>query len=273
LAKRWGIRIVTTDTGGWWQSSRSLSALPHRIFERTLMRYSDIILAFTRQPDQLYPDKRIRRRVRSLTHPGFRNVYPPGPARAEAYAQLGLSQQAGYIYLCFATHHSERELLSLVDAFAVLQKNSHHVTLLLVGTSHDTQHTLLQRVARNKGIFRFPQEPNPHDISVYMSATDAIVLPHFAQQTSGMLETAMLALSFERRIVVPDLPRFRGMLPPRATAIYNPTNRSSLAEAMQAVQSSEFQLKAKDKKTLEAESSWNAYAQRLIEIYKQILTH
>ncbi len=271
LAKRWGIRIVTTDTGGWWQSTRSLSTLPHRVFERTLMRYSDIILAFTRQPDQLYPDKRVRRRVRSLTHPGFRNVYPPVVARTEAYAQLGLSQQTRYVYLCFATQHSERELLSLIDAFTMLQKNSQRVALLLVGTSHDTQHTLKQRVVHNKAIFCFPKEPNPHDISLYMSATDAIVLPHFAQQTAGMLETAMLALSFERRIVVPDLPRFRGMLPPRATAIYNPANRSSLIQAMQEAQSSEFQLKAKDRKTLEAESSWNAYAQRLIEIYKQVL--
>ena len=273
LAKRWGIRIVTTDTGGWWQSTRSLSALPHRVFERTLMRYSDIILAFTRQPDQLYPDKRIRRRVRSLTHPGFRNVYPPVPARTEAYTQLGLSQRAGYVYLCFVSHHSEREVLSLIDAFEVLQKNPQWITLLLVGTSHDTQRTLLQRIANNKAIFPFPQEPNPHDISLYMGACDAVVLPHFAQQTAGMLETAMLALSFERRIVVPDLPRFRGMLPPRATAVYNPTNRSSLVAAMQEVQSSEFRLKPKDKKTLEAESSWNAYAQRLVEIYKQAMSH
>ena len=271
LAKRWGIRIVTTDTGGWWQSTRNLSALPRRIFERTLMRHSDIILAFTRQPDQLYPDKRIRRRVRSLTHPGFRNVYPPIPARSSAYAQLGLSQQTRYVYLCLATQHSERELLALVDAFEMLQKNSQRVTLLLVGTSHDTQHIFKQRVAKNKAICRFSKEPNPQDISLYMSATDAVVLPHLAQQTAGMLETAMLALSFERRIVVPDLPRFRGMLPPRATAVYNPTQRSSLAQAMQDVQSSEFQLKAKDKKTLEAESSWNAYAQRLVEIYKQVL--
>ena len=157
LAKRWGIRIVTTDTGGWWQSTRSLSALPHRVFERTLIRYSDIILAFTRQPDQLYPDKRLRRRVRSLTHPGFRNAYPAPPAQAEAQVQLRLSRQAGYVYLCFVAHHSERELLFLVDSFEALQKNPRWVTLLLVGTSHDTQHTLKRRGAHNKAIFCFPK--------------------------------------------------------------------------------------------------------------------
>ncbi len=271
LAKRWGIKIVTTDTGGWWQSTRGLAALPHRVFERTLLRSSDIILAFTRQPDALYPDKRLRRRVRSLTHPGFRNAYPPAPSATEAQVQLGLFQQAGYAYLCFASQHSERELLALLDAFEVIQKDIKRVTLLLVGTSPDAHKTLQRRIANNRAIFLFAKEPEPSDISIYMGATNAVVLPHSTQHTAGMLETAMLALSFERRIIVPDLPRFRGMLPPRATEVYNPSNRGSLVEAMQKVQSSEFRLKAKDKKTLEAESSWNTYAQRLVEIYKQAL--
>ena len=273
LAKRWGIRIVTSDTGGWWQSVRSLNALPHRVFERTLMRHSDIILAFTRQPDQLYPDKRLRRRVRSFTHPGFRNIYPAAVERNEAYAKLGLPPQECYVYLCFAAQHSERELLALVEAFGELQNTAQKrpVVLLLVGIIHDTHQTLLQRVARNQAIFLFAKEPTQHDMSLYMTISDAVVLPHFAQQTVGTLETAMLALSFERRIIVPDLPRFRGMLPPRATAVYDPTSRSSLVVAMQEVQASEFRLKVKDKQTLEAVSSWNHYAQRLVEIYKQAL--
>ena len=272
LAKRWGIRIVTTDTGGWWQSVRSLNALPHRVFERTLMRQSDVILAFTRQPDQLYPDKKLRRRVRSLTHPGFRNVYPTSPTRAESHTKLGLPQHECYVYLCLIAHHSERELLTLVEAFTEVQKRPRQVVLLLAGALQDTQQALLQRIANNPAIIFRAKELSQQDVSLYMSASDAVVLPHFAQQNAGTLEIAMLALSFERRIVVPDLPRFRGMLPPRATAVYNPTSRTSLVEAMQEVQMSEFHLKLKDKKTLEAESSWNQYAQRLVDIYKQTLS-
>ncbi len=271
LAKRWGVRIVTTDTGGWWQSTRGLAALPRRVFERTLFRYSDIVLAFTRQPDALYPDKRIRRRVRSLMHPGFRNAYPPVLTPTAAQVQLGFYQQAGYVYLCFAAEHSERELLSLLDAFELLQQNPKRITLLLVGRPHNTGKTLQQRIGNNKAIFFFPKEPDKHAISLYMGASDTVVLPHGPYPTAGTLETAMLALSFERRIVVPDLPRFRGMLPPRATEVYNPGERNSLGEAMQKVQQSEFRLKVKDKQTLDAQSSWNVYAQRLVEIYKQAL--
>lgn len=273
LAKRWGIRIVTTDTGGWWQSMAGLHALPYRVFERRLLRQTDVILAFTRQPEQLYPDKRLRRRVRSLTHPGFRDIYPTGPARAAVHAQLGLPARSNYVYLCFSAQHSEREVLLLVDTFNEAQKTSLHTStyLLLVGMPQDKQQTLEQHVVNNKTILLLPQEPHKQDIAQYMSAADAVVLPHYAQHTAGMLEIAMLALSFERRIIVPDLPRFRGMLPPRAIAVYDPTNRNSFVKALQAVQNDEFRLRVKDRKALEATSSWNEYARRLVEIYKQVL--
>lgn len=273
LAKRWGIRIVTSDTGGWWQSVRGLHALPQRVFERTLLRQSDIILAFTRQPDGLYPDKRLRRRMRSLTHPGFRNVYPDPPTRLDAQTRLRLPPRGNYVYLCFATHHSERELLTLLDAFAEVQKRcrQHSVSLLLVGTSHDTYKTLQHRAAGNPAVLVLPHEPTQQDVALYIGATDAVVLPYLAHHSAGMLEIAMLALSFERRIVVPDLPRFRGMLPPRATAVYDPTNRASLVQALQAVQQSEFRLKANDKKLLDAPASWSQYANRLAEVYQQVL--
>jgi glycosyltransferase involved in cell wall biosynthesis len=271
LAKRWGIRIVTTDTGGEWQSTSGKYALQQRIFERRLLRQSDVILAFTRQPDQLYPDKRLRRRVRSLAHPGFRGIFPNPLTRAAAYMQLGLPTQSSYVYLCFASHHSERELLLLVDAFHEVQKASPSPStyLLLVGISQDKQAMLEQHRANNKTILMLPEELE--NTSLAISASDAVVLPHYPQHNAGMLEMAMLALSFERRIVVPDLPRFRGMLPPRATAVYDPTNRDSFIKALLEVQNNEFRLRPKDRESLEATKSWNEYAKRIVEIYKHVL--
>jgi len=142
---------------------------------------------------------------------------------------------------------------------------------LLVGTPQDKQRTIRQRGTSNKTILFFTKEPSQQDISLSMAASDAVVLPHLAQHTAGMLEIAMLALSFERRIVVPNLPRFRGMLPPRAIATYNLSSRASLLQALLEVQNSEFRLKVKDRKALEAKNSWNQYVQRLVEIYKQVL--
>ncbi len=272
LAKRWGLRIVTTDTGGWWQSTSGTHALQQRILERRLLRQSDIILAFTRQPDQLYHDKRLRRRVRSLPHPGFRGIFPNALTRVAVHIQLGLPTQSSYVYLCFAKHHSERELLLLVDAFHEAQKTSpsRNLYLLLVGTPQDRQATLEQHVANNKMILTLPEDSESTSLAI--SACDAVVLPHYSQHNAGMLEIAMLALSFERRIVVPDLPRFRGMLPPRATAVYDPTNRDSFVKALLDVQNNEFRLRVKDREALEATKSWNEYAKRVVEIYKQVLT-
>ena len=71
LARCWGMRIVTTDAGGWWQSTRNLRFLARRTLERNLLYSSDIVLAYTRQPEQLYPDKKLRRHIRCLPHPGY----------------------------------------------------------------------------------------------------------------------------------------------------------------------------------------------------------
>ncbi len=276
LARRWGIRIVTTDAGGWWQSTHSLRSLPHRIFEHNLLRHSDIILAYTRQPDQLYPDRRLRRRVYSFQHPGFRGYYPQTIARDDAQRRLGLPQQANYIYLCLSSNHNEREILHLIDAFKEMhdsqqQEQYFRSHLLLVGSPKDKKEALLQRVALSPDISLFLQEPGQSDMSLYMGATDTVVLPHFAHHTAGVLETAMQALSFERKLIVPDLPRFRGVLPPRASTFYDPSSRTSLVQALYKAQSGEYHLKAKEKKALEAGSGWSQYAQRLVEVYKQTL--
>ncbi len=124
LARRLGIRIVTTDTGGWWQCTRNLRFLSRRMLERKLMQHSDIVLAYTRQPEELYPDKKLRRRVRCLPHPGFRGSFDAPVARSEAHKQLGLPPDSGFVYLCFAHAHTERELLHLMRAFDEVKQRS-----------------------------------------------------------------------------------------------------------------------------------------------------
>src|SRR5579864_3887536 len=46
LAHRWGVRIIITDAGGYWQSAHGLRFLSERVFERQLMQHSDAIMGF-----------------------------------------------------------------------------------------------------------------------------------------------------------------------------------------------------------------------------------
>ena len=156
LAQRLGIRIVTTDAGGWWQSSRGLRHLSHRVFERKLLRRSDMILASTRQPEALYPDKRLRRRVHCLPQAGFRGYYPPPVMRTEARKQLGLDADKGFTFLCLAFMHTEQELLFLIEVFqeATKTKRAALPQLLLVGSPEGNKPAprVLQRAALNPAI-------------------------------------------------------------------------------------------------------------------------
>jgi glycosyltransferase involved in cell wall biosynthesis len=278
LAQLLGIRIVTTDAGGWWQSVPGWRNLARRAFERKLLYCSDVVLAYTRQPDQLYPDKILRRRVRCLAHPGFRGYYPEPYPRHEAHRQLGLPVDSGMVYLCFAQMHTEREILHLIDAFFEAQEHLHASQkvpgapqLLLVAAPRDKKQStqILKRAAINSSIHLFLDAPEDA-LPCYLGAANAIVIPHFSLPSAGILATAMLALSYERLALAPDLPRFRGMLNPQASILYDPSSRASLVHALIVAQSRRYVLTEKGAQALDAMAGWHKYAQRLLEIYKHL---
>ena len=284
LARRWGIRIVMTDGGGWWQSLHGLRALVRRSLERRLLHTSDRVLSSTRQPEQLYPDKKLRRRVRCLPQPGLRGYYTPPLARALAHRQLGLPENTDFVYLCLVHQHTGRELLLLIEAFSSMTANSQQATtpqqpamfvpqLLLVGAIQDSRlrARIIKRAASNPAMHLSMTTPTREEMPLYLGATDAIVLPHEDIPSSGTLETAMLALSYERIIVAPDLPRFRGMLPPRASLLYDPANQESFVQALCQARTHFYHLNEKEATALDATIGWSRYAQRLLKIYKQVL--
>jgi GT2 family glycosyltransferase len=271
LARRLKVRIASTDTGGWWQQTHGLRFISRRSLERKLLYSSDIVLAFTWQPGQLYPDKQLRRHVCCLPHPGFRGYYAPAVLRVQAHEQLGIPKEAGTVYLCFSHEHTEQEVVLLIEAFLELKKETALAPqLLLVGSVADKRVSkrVLKLAALNATIHLSPATSCKENMPLYMGATDVLVLPHFAVQAAGNLGTACLGLSFERVVVAPNLPRFRGTLLPRASILYDPTNWSSLVRALDNAQGWKYHLNEKESAALDAERSWNLCAQRLLEIYQ-----
>ncbi|MDQ6660150.1 MAG: glycosyltransferase [Chloroflexota bacterium] len=283
LAPRWGIRIVTSDVGGWWQSTHHLRSLARRTLEGNLFRLSDSILAATRQPDQLYLDKRLRRRLRCLTPPGFRGYYGEAVNRDQAHRRLGLSADTGFVYLCLATMHTERELIYLLESFieicirekkqATAERRERELQLLIVGFPQGKKMSirLLKLAASHSNIHMYMVSPGKEDMPVYIGAADALVQPHFANVKAGILDTSLLALSYGRVVIAPDLPRFRGMLPPRASVLYEPGKRESFMQAFLKAQKLEYTMNEKEEVALNAESGWEHYAHRLRTIYLHIL--
>lgn len=274
LASRLGIAVVSSDTGGWWQNVLHPRFHHRRAFERKVFGLSRVIISSTRQLTQLYPDQRLRQRVHCLPYPGFCGYAPPLSARKEAYHRLGLPTHLPYVYLCLASQHSERELLQLVDAF--IEMNHSHMApsagLLIAGVPRDRPQStrILQRAALHSTIHCFLTPTQSGELSLYLSATDALVLPYAPLPNAGVLELAMLALSYERVVIAPDLPRFHAMLPPHGSILYAASDRSAFIQALRTAPSYHYQHSEQEKILFDAEHGWAAYAHCLIELYQQL---
>lgn len=129
----------------------------------------------------------------------------------------------------------------------------------------------MKLAARQPALHLHLAVPDDDSLPLYLSAVDALVQPHFAVTAAGMLETSMLALSYGRVAVVPNLPRFRGMLPPRASVYYDPASRASLAQALLEASRRNYHLTEREKEGLDAESGWAQYAARLVKVYRKLL--
>jgi len=145
--------------------------------------------------------------------------------------------------------------------------------LLLVGVPCDKEVStrIIKLAACQPALHLHLSMPDSNTLSLYLASVDALVLPHFAVETAGLLESALLGLSYGRAAVVPNLPRFRGMLPPRASIYYDPTSRESLTQALLEARRRDYRLTARDEEALEAKSGWGQYAARLVKVYRDVL--
>jgi glycosyltransferase involved in cell wall biosynthesis len=266
---------------------------------------SDILLTYSLHTEHLYVDKLLRRRVRNLPHPGFLGYYAQPTARQVSYGRLGIPLHTEFVFLCFSYMHSEREIVQLIEAFfettsilqgrqpswspvavprlqlperwsppssaAVLQREG-ALQLLLVGAPGDKKlpAQILQRAAGNTAIHFF-LEAHEEDMPLYLGAAHAIVMPHFPSPAAGVLETAMLALSYERVVIAPDLPRFRGLLPADASVLYDPFSKASLAQALITAPARIYHLTEEGRKALDVEESWQLHTERLLAVYRHLL--
>ncbi len=270
LAHRWGIPVVSSDTGGWWQNVRTARFRHQRTFERHVFAQSQMIFSAAPQPAQLYPEP-LRQRVRRLPLPGFRGILPPPVEREMAFRQLGLPAHVPCVLLSFADQHTERELLMLLDAFQEIC-NVSAARLLLVGIPRDTPQAtqMLRRVALNPAVHLFFKAVTADDMPLYMGAAHVVVQPYATLQQAGAPELAMLALSYERVVVVPRLPRFDGVLLPNGSIFFDAGSRTSLAQALRKAQSYRYQISAQDALYLDAHEGWKRHVQRLKDFYLQL---
>lgn len=284
IAHLLGIHIVATDVGGWWQHTKGLRHWMRRRFEQLIFTHCNMVLSYTLYPKQLYPDKKLYQRVHCLPHPGLRGYYPQLLARAQAQSKLGLPEETGFVFLCLAHTHTEKEILNLIAAFTEAYQHLHEANgikslaanpqLLIVGMPGDKQQAIniVKHAVHNPAIHLHLAAPE-RDIPLYLGAANALIIPHQACYVAGTLEIAMLCYSYGRLVIAPNLPRFRGMLPEHATVSFNPTKQSAMVQALLSALTKRYRLSDQEARELDVIHSWQRYAQHLLAVYQHLLYH
>lgn len=134
-----------------------------------------------------------------IPHGHYRDVYPTGSV--DARATLGISSSARVI-LFFGEVRAYKNVQALVRAFRDV--TTPDALLYVVGrpNSEALAETILKEASIDSRVRVALEFVKTEDVSKFMQAADLVVLPYRVILNSG---SALLALSFNRPVLVPDL--------------------------------------------------------------------
>ncbi len=140
-----------------------------------------------------------------VPHGHYRGAYPDAPTRAKARAALGLAA-ASSVILFFGQLRAYKDLPSLLDAFREVADED--AVLVVAGDSRDEAVVaeLRRRAAADPRVRLDVRRVPDRDVPALFAAADAVALPYARIWSSG---AALLALSFDRPVLLPDTDAFR----------------------------------------------------------------
>lgn len=167
------------------------------------------------------------------------------------------------MFLFFGQLRPYKGVEELVRAFGRTAPDS--ATLIVAGDpSVDSyRETLEALVDRTDGVRLDAGYVPTDEVSTYFRAADAVALPYRDILTSG---SAMLALTFGRPPVVPDIGCNRELLGAEAAVLYDPDDGDECG--LEAALSADLETKGEAAGRRAAELSWDGIAERTGEVYR-----
>ena len=174
-------------------------------------------------------------RLRIGHHPHWIDSYPNTVTAAQARALLQIDPDE-YLYLHIGRCKPYKGLEALIEAF---RQAPQPARLLIAGSFSSAQYQeeirALSRLAPN---VQLVARSIPDDeLQVYLNAANCVVLPYRTILTSG---TAMLALSFGRPVIAPDLGSMRDHVDADSGILYDPEEPHALARALRDIRTRVF---------------------------------
>jgi glycosyltransferase involved in cell wall biosynthesis len=204
-----------------------------------------------------------------IPHGHYREVYGASVNSIDARKQLGLPL-TGRIYMNIGFLKPYKKIEKLIDIWKNNQDIFADDTLVIAGRPVNHSYYLeLQELSKDiPGLILIPKFIESSKIHLFFSAADVIVFPFEKILTSGSL---ILAMSYNKPIIAPDLGGIAETLGVASQLLYNPNDEQGLLKALQ--QSTTIDLQALSilvKQECDA-LDWGLIAQKTAQFYQDIL--
>ena len=204
-----------------------------RHFNRALVRLSSAAIVHCRAAESEVAaayglGASARRKLNVIPHAHYADTYPRGVSRESARKALGVTG-AGTVFLHFGQIRAYKGIDALLDAFAALDEPGARLIVAGKAKSGSYARRIEERAAGIDGVEVFLETVPDDEVQTYMAAADAVVLPYERILTSG---TTVLAMSFGRAVVTPDLGCAREMLAQQEELLYDRRDPRGLERAL-----------------------------------------
>jgi len=262
-AKRRGASVLWTAHNLYPHEGGRVSRA-HRWGRRITLAFADSIIvhgataaAIVAKEFRLPPD-----RLRVGHHPHWIDHYANSLTAMQSRAKLGIGAN-DFVYLHLGRCRPYKGLEALIDAFRSVAGPAR---LVIAGKfssdSYLKQITAIAAAVPNVNLI--PRAIPDDEIQVYLNASDCVVLPYREILTSG---TALLALSFGRPVVAPNLGSMPDHVDAASGILYDSTRPDALAEAMRDVSARTFDPSATLKQA--RQFTWAAMADLVLKPLSQ----
>ena len=205
-----------------------------------------------------------------IPHGHYRNYYPSPIDQCLAKQELGLSQ-SGLVYLNLGILKPYKGIENLLNTWQVNPAISEGNTLLIAGRPYSQAYgSALAKLANgSKSITFLPEFVEDDNIHLFFSAADVVVLPFEKILNSGGL---ILAMSFGKPIIAPDLGGIAEQLGEAGQLLYNSNDPQGLAQMLE--KSQQIDLHELGKLTAQAcdRLDWSPIAEKTLQVYQGSLS-
>ncbi|MGD1920448.1 MAG: glycosyltransferase family 4 protein [Pleurocapsa sp.] len=249
------------------KGSHNISPLKCRIIGKVLagiVTHCDSSNAQIVQELQL--DRTNKTKVFTIPHANYIGAYTNNISREDARRQLGIALEES-VLLYFGSIHRNKGVIEAIAAFQKIDKPS--IKFIVAGKpSVPIRASILELAADCPNLmFIDPPEHIPDDeVQLYMNASDVVVLPYKVFATSGV---ALLAMSFKKACIAPNLGFFKDIFDNKGAFLYNPMAQDGLLLAMeQAIaQSQQLAEMGAYNFTVAEQWSWDYVASQTLKVY------